>query len=81
MEINKEWLIRKQVITAEDIKKMDPGETVYIHRAFGRLGEHKVIRATVVKKGKRKALQYWDWRGLSACEYPKTAPNIAYTKD
>lgn len=81
MELPKEWLAGKTVLTAADVKKMEPGSKVWIHQCYGRRGEHVWVKATVVQYGDRKKLKCCDHNGMPVIRDIKTAPNIAYTAD
>lgn len=81
MKLPLEWLSGKRVLTPDEVKKLEAGSEVYIHRCYGRAGEHLKVKATVIQSGRRKLLKYSDWRGLSITEPVKPAENIAYTLD
>ena len=81
MKIPMEWLSGKTILTAAQVKKLDPGDHVWIHRCYGRRGEHVKVLAKVVQSGKKKMLQVRDYNGLPVLKEIRTAENIAYTAD
>lgn len=81
MKIPMEWLSGKTILSAEEVKKLDPGAEVWIHQCYGRRGEHMFVKATVAQSGKKKVLKCRDWRGLPVIKEIRTAENIAYTAD
>lgn len=40
MKIPMEWLTGKKVLTAEQVRKLEPGTEVFRHQCYGRRGEH-----------------------------------------
>ena len=81
MQIPMEWLSGKKVLTAADVKKLEPGDHVWIHQCYGRRGEHVFVQAKIVQSGKKKLLQTRDYRGLPVLKEIRTSENIAYTAD
>lgn len=78
----KAWLSGKTVLTTAEVRKMEPGSRVWIHRCYGKLGEHLFVRATVVqhgKSGKGRRLAYLDADGFSVYEPVRNTDKIAYT--
>ena len=80
-ETLKSWLTGKTILTAEQVRKLEPGSQVWMHQCFGRQGEHIYVKATVVKSGKSKKLKMYDWRGLAVFKDIVKKDNIAYTED
>ena len=82
MELPKEWLGGKTVLTAAEVKKMKPGEAVWRHQCYGRRGEHLFVKTTVIQEGKKKRLSFRDGNtGLTVLKDIVAADNIAYTLD
>lgn len=80
MKIPSEWLNPNEILSAADVRKMNPGEKVWVHQCYGKLGEHLYCQATIVQYGTKKKLMMRDWRGLPVYKDIKTAENIAYTR-
>lgn len=53
MKLPLEWLSGKHVLTPDDVKALEAGSEVYIHRCYGRAGEHLKVKATVIQSGRR----------------------------
>lgn len=81
MKIPIEWLSGKTILTAAQVKKLDPGAEVWIHKCYGRRGEHVYVKATVMQSGKKKVLRCYDYMGLPEYKPITDAENIAYTAD
>lgn len=79
MKIPNEWLAGGTVLTAAQVKKMEPGSRVCVHQCYGRRGEHLWVYATIVQSGNKKKLAYRDYQGLSVYKDIVTRENIAYT--
>lgn len=56
-----QYVDRKKILTAEQIKKKAPGSKVRLH-SFSRYGEHQWADYTVVQSGNRKMLKLMDYR-------------------
>ena len=81
MKINPEWLTGKNIILAAEVKKMPVGSKVWIHKAYGKTGEHMYNVATIVKAGPRKKkLKYSNYQGLSEYMDIVDKENVAYTE-
>lgn len=81
MKIPMEWLSGKTVLTAAEVRKLAPGSRVWIHRCYGRRGEHTYVRAEVVVKDGRKKLRYYDSDYTSVYAEIRNSESIAYTED
>lgn len=81
MKMPIDWLSGKTVLTTAQVKKMEPGEYVYMHQCYGRRGEHVWSKAMIVQSGRKKLLQMRDYNGLAVLKEIRTAENIAYTAD
>lgn len=81
MKIPEAWLAGKKVLTPAEVRKMEAGSSVWIHKCYGKRGEHVFVKATVIQYGKTRKLKYSDWRGNMIIGDIKTAENIAYTAD
>lgn len=81
MQPLKEWFVKKTVISAEKVKKLEPGTVVYVHRAYGKNGEHKYDRATVVQYGKSKKLRTEDAKGFQKIRAIRSTSEVVYTLD
>lgn len=79
MKIPMEWLSGKTILTADKVKKLDPGTEIWIHQCYGRRGEHMFVKAKIVQSGRKKLLEFHDWRGMQVLKEIRTAENIAYT--
>lgn len=80
MKIPMEWFNQEELLSAADVKKMNPGEEVWFHQCYGRQGEHVQAKAKIVQSGRKKQLQLRDWQGFAIYKDIKDAENIAYTK-
>ena len=81
MKIIPEWLTGKNIIPAAEVKKMPIGSKVWIHKAYGKTGEHMYNVATIVKAGPRKKkLKYSNYQGLSEYVDIVDKENVAYTE-
>ncbi len=80
MKIPSEWLAGKKVLTAEQVRKLEPGTYVYRHQCYGKLGEHVWCRCKVVQYGKKKKLEMRNHNGLAVYKDITSAENIAYTE-
>ena len=81
MKINPEWLTGKNIIPAAEVRKMPAGSKVWIHKAYGKTGEHMYNVATIVKAGPRKKkLKYSDYQGLSVYVDIVDKDSVAYTE-
>ena len=81
MKIIPEWLTGKNIIPAAEVKKMPVGSKVWIHKAYGKTGEHMYNVATIVKAGPRKKkLKYSNYQGLSEYMDIVDKENVAYTE-
>ena len=81
MKIIPEWLTGKQIIPAAEVKKMPVGSKVWIHKVYGKTGEHMYNVATIVKAGPRKKkLKYSNYQGLSEYVDIVDKENVAYTE-
>lgn len=80
MKIPSEWLNPNEILSAADVRKMNPGDKVWIHQCYGRQGEHVYCQATITQYGKKKKLKIYDWRGMPIYKDIKEAENIAYTR-
>ena len=81
MKIIPEWLIGKNIIPAAEVRKMPVGSKVWIHKAYGKTGEHMYNVATIVKAGPRKKkLKYSNYQGLSEYMDIVDNENVAYTE-
>lgn len=81
MKIIPEWLTGKNIIPAAEVKKMPVGSKVWIHKAYGKTGEHMYNVATIVKAGPRKKkLKYSNYQGLSEYVDIVDKENVAYTE-
>ena len=81
MKIIPEWLTGKNIIPAAEVKKMPVGSKVWIHKAYGKTGEHLYNVATIVKAGPRKKkLKYSNYQGLSEYADIVDKENVAYTE-
>ena len=81
MKIPMEWLAGKRILTAEQVRKMEPGTEVFRHQCYGRRGEHVWCKCTVVQNGTKKKLKMYDGYGLPEYKDIKAAENVAYTED
>lgn len=81
MQPLKEWYAGKKVVEPQDVKKLPVGTTVYIHRAYGRRGEHLTCAAQVIMLGKSRRLAAHDYRGVLIYEVIKTDGSRVYTLD
>lgn len=81
MKIPMEWLTGKTVLTAAEVRKLEPGAHVWIHRCYGKRGEHVYVRAVIAVKDGKKMLKFYDADFLSVYEEIRKADNIAYTAD
>ena len=81
MKILQQWLAGKKVIPAAEVRKMPVGSKVWIHKAYGKTGEHLYNVATIVKAGPRKKkLKYSNYQGLSEYVDIVDKENVAYTE-
>lgn len=80
MKIPSEWLNPDEILSAADVRKMNPGEYVWYHRCYGKLGEHVYCKAKIVQYGKKKRLEMRDWQNMPVYKDIKDAENIAYTR-
>lgn len=81
MKIQQEWLTGKNIIPAAEVRKMPVGSKVWIHKAYGKTGEHMYNVATIVKAGPRKKkLKYSNYQGLSEYMDIVDKENVAYTE-
>lgn len=81
MKIPMEWLTGKTVLTAAEVRKLEPGTRVWIHRCYGRQGEHVFVRAEVVVKDGRKKLRFYDTDYRSVYREIRNEESTAYTED
>ena len=81
MKIQQEWLTGKKIIPAAEVRKMPVGSKVWIHKAYGKTGEHMYNVATIVKAGPRKKkLKYSNYQGLSEYIDIVDKENVVYTE-
>lgn len=76
-----EWLSGKKILTAEEVKKLPAGATVYVHKVYGQLGEHLCGRYTVTQSGKKKVLATRNWNGDLEIMQIKDGKKVAFTAD
>lgn len=81
MDVFDMWLSGKKRLTAAEVRKMNPGDTVWFHRCYGKRGEHLFIRATIVQSGNKKQLSFQDYKGFPVLKDIKDGPKVAYTED
>ena len=81
MQPLREWFTDKKVVEPQDVKKLPAGTKVYIHRAYGRRGDHTICAAQVVMLGKSRRLAVRDYRGDLRHEPIKTDGSRVYTLD
>lgn len=81
MKILTEWLAGETILSAAEVRKLEPGTRVWIHRCYGRRGEHVFVRAEVVVKDGRKKLRYYDSDYKSVYAEIRNNESIAYTED
>ena len=81
MKIIPEWLTGKNIIPAAEVRKMPVGSKVWIHKAYGKTGEHMYNMATIVQAGPRKKkLKYSNYLGLPEYADIVDKENVAYTE-
>ena len=76
-----EWLAGKKIMSAAEVKRLEPGAEVWVHQCYGRLGEHLYTRAKVVQYGKTKKLETRDHNWMPVYRDIKDGDRIAYTED
>lgn len=76
-----QWLAGHKILTAEEVKKMEPGQQIWMHQMYGREGEHMFAQMTIIQSGKKKVLKGRDWKGNSVFKDIKSGDRIAYTED
>lgn len=76
-----EWLKGKKVLSAAEVRKLEPGAQIWVHQCYGRLGEHLYGRAKVVQYGKTKKLETRDHNWTPVYQDIKDGDRIAYTED
>lgn len=81
MKIQMEWLAGKTILTAAEVRKLEPGTHVWIHRCYGKRGEHVFARGKVVVKDGKKMLKLYDADYMPVYREIRAADNIAYTAD
>ena len=59
-----EWLSGKKILTAEEVKKLPVGANVYVHKIYGKRGEHLCGRYTVTQSENKKVLTTLVWPGI-----------------
>ena len=79
MKLPMEWLSGETVLTAAEVRKMEPGSKVWVHQCYGRRGEHLKSVATVIQSGRKKLLRVRDYQGLPVLLQITTKENVAYT--
>lgn len=81
MKIPMEWLAGKTILTAAEVRKLEPGMHVWRHQCFGKIGEHVFARGKVVVKDGKKMLKFYDADYRPVYREIRAADNIAYTAD
>ena len=76
-----EWLSGKKILTAEEVKKLPVGATVYVHKIYGKRGEHLCGRYTVTQSENKKVLTTLVWPGALQTMQIKDGKRVAFTAD
>lgn len=76
-----EWIRGKKILTAEEVKNLPVGATVYVHKVYGNLGEHLCARYTVTQSENKKVLTTWYWYGNRQTMQIKDGKRVAFTAD
>lgn len=81
MDIFDQWLKGKKRLTPEEVKQKAPGEFVFMHQCYGKVGEHVWVKAEIIQTRNKKQLSFRDWKGDKVVRDIKNNPKIAYTED
>lgn len=76
-----QWLAGKKRLSPEEVKALPEGSKVWIHKIYGRRGEHVLIQTTVTLVANLKYLMYRDDMGIAHYEHIRRMKRTAYTLD